>query len=229
MPDNFVAVSFENILALLPPSATCWGEHDASDEPNTAVGAFPLQLSDLREHGGGIYPDGTTYYAVGRGTSNRLPVKLGTTFFANLFDNTSSSLNPPPPPTGWGGRSPTHTLLTVGESTALAASRAIDRGLQRLAYLMSTLRHADAHPWGVDALNAVALELQYWYQRHSICRYLARQTQHRLAATTIQCWKQRIWLDRWLAQQALQRQKHFRLQLLCHGASMYAVSVQGNC
>ena len=55
-------------------------------------------------------------------------------------------LNPPPPPTGWGGRSPTHTLLTVGESAALAESRANDQGLQRLAFLMSSLRHADAHP-----------------------------------------------------------------------------------
>jgi hypothetical protein len=79
------------------------------------------------------------------------------------------SSNPPPPTTGRGGCSPTHTLLMVGESTALAASRAIDQGLQCLAYLMSSLRHADANPWGVDALNAVALELQYWYQRHSIC------------------------------------------------------------
>ena len=68
LPDNFVTVSFNNIVTLLLPSATCWGEHDASDEPNTAVGAFPLQLSDLREHGGGIYPNGTTYNAVGRGT-----------------------------------------------------------------------------------------------------------------------------------------------------------------
>ena len=32
-PDDFVAVSFDNIVALLLPSATCWGEHDASDEP----------------------------------------------------------------------------------------------------------------------------------------------------------------------------------------------------
>ena len=32
-PNDFVAVSFDNIVALLPPSATCWGEHDASDKP----------------------------------------------------------------------------------------------------------------------------------------------------------------------------------------------------
>jgi hypothetical protein len=32
-PDNFVAVSFDDIVALLLPSATCWRDHDASDEP----------------------------------------------------------------------------------------------------------------------------------------------------------------------------------------------------
>ncbi len=48
------------------------------------------------------------------------------------------------------------------------------------------------------------------------------------AATTIQCWKRRIWLDRWFAQQALQRQKRLRLQLLCRGASAYAMSVRGD-
>ncbi len=47
--------------------------------------------------------------------------------------------NPPPPPTGWGGCSPTHTLLTVGESAPLAARRAIHQGLQRL--------HTLCPPW----------------------------------------------------------------------------------
>jgi hypothetical protein len=78
-------------------------------------------------------------------------------------------------------------------------------------------------------INAVAFELQCWYQRHSIRRYLARQTRRRHAATTIQCWKRRIWLDRWFAQQALQRQKCIRLQLLCRGALAYAVLVRGDC
>jgi hypothetical protein len=66
--------------------------------------------------------------------------------------------------------SPTHPLPTMGGSAAPAArrARAIDQGLQRLAYNMSSLRHADAHPWVVDTLNAVALELEYWYRRHSI-------------------------------------------------------------
>ncbi len=33
LPDYFIAVSFDNIVALLLPSATCWGEHNASNEP----------------------------------------------------------------------------------------------------------------------------------------------------------------------------------------------------
>jgi hypothetical protein len=80
----------------------------------------------------------------------------------------------------------------------------------------------------MEEINAVARELQCWYQRHSIRWYLARQTRQRLAATTIQCWKQHIWLDCWFAQQALQHQKCLRLQLLCRSASAYAVSVWGD-
>jgi hypothetical protein len=79
------------------------------------------------------------------------------------------------------------------------------------------------------AIDAIVSALQHWYQRHSICGYLAWQTWQRLAATTIQCWKQRIWLNCWFAQQALQRQERLRLQLLCHGALAYAVLVWGNC
>jgi hypothetical protein len=71
----------------------------------------------------------------------------------------------PPPPTGQGGRSPNHTLLTVGESGALAACRAcaLDRKIQRLAYKLSQ-GFADTNPWVVNALYAVALKLQCWYQ-----------------------------------------------------------------
>ncbi len=91
---------------------------------------------------------------------------------------------------------------------------------QCLAFAMSQYPgFADENPWVMEAINAVARELQCWYQRHSIRRYLARQTRRRLAATTLQCWKQRIWLNRWFTQQALQRQKRLRLQLLCRGAS----------
>jgi hypothetical protein len=67
-------------------------------------------------------------------------------------------------PTGWGGRSPTHTLLMVGESAIMVAHRALDQQLQRFTYTMSYLGFADANPLLLDALNAVALELQCWCQ-----------------------------------------------------------------
>jgi hypothetical protein len=31
-PIDFIGVSFDDIVAMLPPFTTCWGEHDASDE-----------------------------------------------------------------------------------------------------------------------------------------------------------------------------------------------------
>jgi hypothetical protein len=117
----------------------------------------------------------------------------------------------------------------MGGSAALAASRALERSQQRMAFTMSECPgFADANPWVMEDINAVARELQCWYRRHSIRWYLARQTRRSVAATTIQCWKRRIWLDCWFAQQALQRQKHLCLQLLCHGASAYAVLVRGD-
>ena len=98
-----------------------------------------------------------------------------------------------------------------------------------LAFAMSTNPgFTDKNPWVMEAVNAVACELQCWYQRHSIHRYLARQTRQCLAATTLQCWKQCIWLDRWFAQQYLQCQKCLRLQSLCRGASAYAILVWGD-
>jgi hypothetical protein len=60
--------------------------------------------------------------------------------------------------------SPTHPLPTMGGSAALAACRALECSHQRLASTMS--KHpgfADAYPWVMEALNAVALELQCWY------------------------------------------------------------------
>jgi hypothetical protein len=124
--------------------------------------------------------------------------------------------------------SPTHPLPTIGGSAASAARRALSRGMQRLAFAMSTRPKFADKPWVMEAVNAVARELQFWYRRHSIRRYLARHTRRRLAATTLQCWKRHIWLDRWFAQQYLQRQKRLRLQSLCRGASAYAMSVRGD-
>ena len=56
--------------------------------------------------------------------------------------------------------SPTHPQPTMGGSAALAACCALERSHQRLASTMS--KHpgfADAYPWVMEALNAVALEL----------------------------------------------------------------------
>ena len=137
----------------------------------------------------------------------------------------SPSSAPPSLPTR---SSPTHPLPTMGGSAASAARRALSRGMQRLAFAMSTRPKFADKPWVMEAVNAVARELQFWYRRHSIRRYLARQTRRRLAATTLQCWKRRIWLSRWFAQQAQLRQKRHRLRLLCRGASAYARSVRGD-
>jgi hypothetical protein len=125
--------------------------------------------------------------------------------------------------------SPTHPLPTMGGSAALAAFRALKRSQQRLAFAIHGPGFADADPWVMEEINAVARELQCWYRRHSIHRYLARQTRRCLAATTLQCWKRRIWLDRWFAQQYLQRQKRLCLQSLCRGALAYAMLVRGDC
>jgi hypothetical protein len=125
--------------------------------------------------------------------------------------------------------SPTHPLPSMGGSAALAAGRALPCSLQRLAFAMSTdPGFADKNPWVMEAINAVARELQCWYRRHSIRRYLARQTRQRLATTTLQCWKWHIWLDRWFAQQDIQCQKCLHLQSLCCGALAYAMSVRGD-
>jgi hypothetical protein len=89
----------------------------------------------------------------------------------------------------------------MGGIAALAASRALDRQLQHLAYNFY-LGFADRNPWVMNRLYAVALDLQCWNQRQSIRQYLAWQTWRRLMATTIQCWKQGIWLEGWFDQQA---------------------------
>jgi hypothetical protein len=84
--------------------------------------------------------------------------------------------------------SPTHPLPTMGGSAALVACRPLECSHQRLASTMSKRPgFADANPWVMETINAVALKLQCWYQRHSIRGYLARQTRRCLAATTLQC------------------------------------------
>jgi hypothetical protein len=138
---------------------------------------FPHQLMPFVSMGGEWHsphhfmPFASTMYSLGwlsaaadRGDTTRLPrddgalaryhrgskaiTKLGPSFLANSIISL--------PPTNNGGE------------RRLGGKPCYCQGIQHLAYLMSSLRHADAHPWGVDALNAVTLELQYWYQRHSI-------------------------------------------------------------
>ncbi len=60
--------------------------------------------------------------------------------------------------------SPTHPLPTMGGSAASAAGRAMPRSHQHLAFTMSTHPgFADKNPWVMEAVNAVAHELQCWY------------------------------------------------------------------
>jgi hypothetical protein len=35
--NDIIATSFDDIAILFLPSATCWGEHDASNKPSTAI------------------------------------------------------------------------------------------------------------------------------------------------------------------------------------------------
>jgi hypothetical protein len=60
--------------------------------------------------------------------------------------------------------SPTHPLPTMGGSAALAAGHALPCSLKRFAFAMSTdPGFADKNPWLMEAVNAVAHELQCWY------------------------------------------------------------------
>jgi hypothetical protein len=58
----------------------------------------------------------------------------------------------------------THPLPTMGGSAALAACRALKCRHQHLAFTVSKRPgFADANPWVMANINAVALELQDWY------------------------------------------------------------------
>jgi hypothetical protein len=59
--------------------------------------------------------------------------------------------------------SPTHPLPTMGGSAASAACRALKRSQQHLALAIHGPGFADAKPWVMATINAVALELQCWY------------------------------------------------------------------
>ncbi len=61
--------------------------------------------------------------------------------------------------------SPTHPLPTMGGSTALAACCALECSQQRMAVNMSKYpEFADTNPWVMENINAVAHELECWYQ-----------------------------------------------------------------
>jgi hypothetical protein len=65
--------------------------------------------------------------------------------------------------------SPTHPLPMMGGSAALETCCVLECSHQHLAFTMSKCpRFADANPWVMETINAVALELQCWYQQHSI-------------------------------------------------------------
>ncbi len=151
MPDNLVNVSFDDIVTLLLPSATCWGEQDASDKPYTAIGAFPLLLSDLGSMGGEYTLTAQPTMPSDGAPQTGCPSSLARPSLQARLTTHLSLSNPPPPPTGQGGRSPTHTLLTVGESAASVASRALDRQFQRLAYTFYQ-GFADRNPWVMNRL-----------------------------------------------------------------------------
>ncbi len=129
----------------LPPT----GEHDAIGGHS---GIFLLPPCAFRKHGEGKSPHAAAQLLVWvNGTlacyhrgSNAI-AKLGPSFLAN------SVFSHPP-------------LPTMGGSAALAACRALERSHQHLASTMS--KHpgfADANPWVMEEINAVARELQCWY------------------------------------------------------------------
>ena len=139
----------------------------------------------------------------------------------------SGSMTPSPAPIGAStpSFSASHPLNIKewGDKSALADCRALLDNAQ-WAYL----RYRDGWRWdNIDgpSLDAIVHAIQLWYCHHSIRKYLAWQTQRRLAVTTIQCWKRCIWLDCWFAQQA---KKRLHQRSLCRGALAYTMLVRGS-
>jgi hypothetical protein len=147
------------LQGLMAPSPMSFGVSTPSHSPHYFVpfmsmggectpAAGPLQL-----------PTGATRYSC-QGLMVPSPVTSGAT-------RPSSSSACPFLPT-WS--SPTHPLPMMGGSAALAACHALEHSHQRLASTMSKCPgFADANPWVMETINAVTLELQCWYRRHSIC------------------------------------------------------------
>ncbi len=138
----------------VPPPPT--GEHDAIGGPSS-ISLSPPRV--LRKHGGGsphTRPHDRLYGSMAPSPATTEAAKPSPSS-AHPFLPTRSS--------------PTHPLPTMGGSAALTASRALVRSQQRLALLTISdcPGFADAHPWVMEDVNAVARELQCWYRRHSIC------------------------------------------------------------
>jgi hypothetical protein len=106
-----------------------------------------LSLPPTPNHGGDSQRVDGNFACYHRG--NNAIAKLGSSFIANLVFSR-------PPSTNDG---------MMGGSAALAACHALERSHQHLASTMSKrLGFTDANPWVMETINAVALELQCWYQ-----------------------------------------------------------------
>jgi hypothetical protein len=148
------AIDARNVDGKSLPITTSTKDHD-------------LFSSHLCDHGGGIWSDGCTTNAVGASPPDHLAKGLMAPLHATTEAATPSPSSAHPFLPTWS--SPTHPLPTMGGSAALVARRALERSRQRLALAMSKYPgFADEHPWVIKNINAVALELQCWYQQHSI-------------------------------------------------------------
>ena len=162
--------------------------------------------------------------------------RVGGTLIQSDENNDCSGTSTPPlvrlstPPRGEPGSVAPSSIRM--ETSLACASSSLAASMALLTAINSKLTHSKAHLAAVNntllclqarmalqghssdaSLNAVVSALQHWYHRHSIRRYLSRQTWRRLAATTLQCWTRRIRLC---------------LHTLCCGASAHASLVWGN-
>jgi hypothetical protein len=135
----------------LPPT----GEHNAIGGPS---GIFLLPPPALCKHGVGKSPHAAAQFSYG----SMAPLPATTEAAMPLPSSACPFL------LTWS--SPTHPLPTMGGSAAAAACRALERSQQHLAFTMSKCPgFADANPWVMETINAVARELQCWYRKHFIC------------------------------------------------------------
>jgi hypothetical protein len=148
LPRSFGASTPSHSLHQLMPFASMGGEWHSPHHfvPFASTGGGCTPLAGRPQPPTGATPHGR------QGTMAPLPITTGAArpspSLARPFLLTQSSPSHPP---------------TMGGSAALAASRALDQQLQRLAYNFY-LGFADRNPWVMNRLYAVALDLQCWYQ-----------------------------------------------------------------